>query len=151
MAQKTSFSAVIRILRAASMLETRLGAELGSIHGLSLKDVLLLLQLEQAPLGRLRPVDLAARLSVSQSTVSRMAAPLAKIGLVRREPDPRDTRVAYVTLTETGRKRAAEAFETLQRQSADLFRSGWTREEIAELASLTGRLTAGIPGDVASR
>ena len=151
MAQKTSFSAIIRILRAASMLETRLGSELGSIHGLSLKDVLLLLQLEQAPLGRLRPVDLSARLSVSQSTVSRMAAPLAKIGLVRREPDPRDTRVAYVTLTEAGRKRAAEALETLQRQAADLFRDGWTREEVAELASLSGRLTAGIPGDVAGR
>jgi DNA-binding MarR family transcriptional regulator len=144
-----SFAAVTRILKAASMIEARFGSALGSVHGLALNDVLLLQHLAQAPLGRLRRVDLAARLSISQSTVTRMTAPLEKIGLVKRESDPRDSRVAYVVLTNAGRERTAETVDTLQRMSADLFREEWSRDEIGELATLLGRLTAGVPGDLA--
>jgi DNA-binding MarR family transcriptional regulator len=148
MAQK-SFGAVMRLLKASAMIEARFGASLGSVHGLGLNDVLLLQHLAQAPLGRLRRVDLAARLSISQSTVTRMTAPLEKIGLVKRESDPRDARVAYVVLTDTGRERTAETVETLQRMCSDLFREGWSRDEVGELAVLLGRLTAGVPGDLA--
>ena len=101
--------AVLRLFRARSFLESRLAPELGSVHGVGLNELLLLMQLTQAPLQRLRRVDLAARLSVSQSTVTRMTVPMEKIGLVAREADPRDSRVGYVVLTKSGRTVAANA------------------------------------------
>ena len=74
------------------------------------------MQLDQAPANRLRRVDLAGRLNVSQSTVTRLALPLEKLGFVKREADPRDARVGYVVLTKVGRQRVAEARATLERR-----------------------------------
>lgn len=142
-------AAVLRLLRAQSFLEARLGPELGSVHGLGLNELLLLMQLSRAPLNRLRRVDLATRLSTSQSTITRMTAPLEKTGLVKREADPRDSRVGYVVLTKTGRTRVAEAEATLQRMIDEVFGDRWSHKEIATLGSLLGRFTAALPGDIA--
>ncbi|NVN87584.1 MAG: MarR family transcriptional regulator [Rhodopseudomonas sp.] len=140
---------MLRLLRAQSVLEARLSPELGSVHGLGLNELLLLMQLGRAPLHRLRRVDLAARLNTSQSTITRMTAPLEKTGLVKRESDPRDSRVGYVALTKTGRTRVAETEITLQRMAEEIFRDRWSDKDIATLAGLLGRFTATLPGDIA--
>lgn len=143
-----AFSAIIRLFRAQAFLEARLGPPLGSVHGLGLGELMLLMQLHRAPLHRLRRVDLAAMLNSSQSTITRMALPLEKSGFVKRESDPRDARVAYVALTKTGRTRVEEAEVTLRRLAAEQFRDRWTDKEIATLGSLLGRFTAALPGDI---
>lgn len=143
-----SFSATLNLLRANARLEERFAGELGSVHGLALREVLLLMQLERAPLHRLSRIDLAKRLHVSPSTVTRMTTPLEKLGCVGREADPRDARLAYVVLTEAGQRLVGEARATLERMAADLFRDRWAKAEIATLADLLGRLTAGQPGDL---
>jgi DNA-binding MarR family transcriptional regulator len=143
--------AILRLFRAGSFLESRLAPELGSVHGLGVNDLLLLMQLAQAPLQRLRRVDLAARLNISQSTVTRMAVPLEKIGLVARAADPRDSRVSYVTLTKSGRTLVTHAEKTFRRMAADIFRDRWPDKDIATLADLLGRLTAALPGDIADQ
>ncbi|MBL8572014.1 MAG: MarR family transcriptional regulator [Phreatobacter sp.] len=141
-----SFAAVLHLLRAHSLLEERFAGELASIHGLALKDALLLMHLARAPLMRLSRVDLARRLNASPSTITRTCLPLEKLGLVGREDDQRDARLSYVVLTEAGRARVAEAEATLRHKSADLFSDRWNEAEIATLADLLGRLTAGQPG-----
>jgi DNA-binding MarR family transcriptional regulator len=141
-------AAVLRLLRAHSFVEARVDPGLGAIHGLALRELMFLMQLDQAPADRLRRVDLAARLNVSQSTVTRMALPLEKLGFVRREADPRDARVGYVVLTKAGRQRVAEARVTLEDMADKLFRDRWNAKEIATLATLLGRFTAALPGDV---
>ena len=143
-----SFSAVLRLLGANARLEERFSGGLGSLHGLALKEVLLLMHLEQAPRHRLSRIDLAKRLYVSPSTVTRMAAPLEKLRMVGREADPRDARLAYVVLTEPGQELVANARASLEVMAADVFRDRWTKPEIASLADLLGRLTAGQPGDL---
>jgi len=143
-----SFTATVNLLRATARLEERFAGELGSVHGLALKEVLLLMHLERAPLRRLSRIELAKRLHVSPSTVTRMTNPLEKLGCVGREADPRDARVAYVVLTEPGQRLVGDARTTLERMAADLFRDRWTTSEIATLADLLGRLTAGQPGDL---
>ncbi len=143
-----SFSAVLRLLGANARLEERFSNGLGSLHGLALKEVLLLMHLEQAPRHRLSRIDLAKRLYVSPSTVTRMAAPLEKLRMVGREADPRDARLAYVVLTEAGQELVANARASLEVMAADIFRDRWTKPEIASLADLLGRLTAGQPGDL---
>jgi DNA-binding MarR family transcriptional regulator len=143
-----SFSAVLSLLGANARLEERFSGGLGSLHGLALKEVLLLMHLERAPRTRLSRIDLAKRLYVSPSTVTRMAAPLEKLGLVGREADPRDARLAYVVLTKAGQELVTNARATLERMAADIFRDRWTKPEIAVLAELLSRLTAGQPGDL---
>jgi DNA-binding MarR family transcriptional regulator len=143
---KQSFSAVVHILRAASLIEERFAGELASIHGLSLKELMMLMHLERASRGRLSRVELAKRLYTSASTVTRLAQPLEKRGIVSRESDPHDARLAYVVLGEAGRALVTEARETLQRRSAELFRDRWSEWDVTQLASLLGRLTAAEPG-----
>lgn len=144
----SSLAAILRLMRAQSFVEARIDPGLGAIHGLALRELMFLMQLDQEPANRLRRVDLANRLNVSQSTVTRMALPLEKLGFVRREADPRDARVGYVVLTKAGHKRVSEARATLERQAAKIFVDRWTDKEIATLASLLGRFTAALPGDV---
>ena len=146
-----SFSAVMHLLRAHARLEERFAGELGSVHGLALKEALLLMHLETSPRTRLSRVDLAKRLSTSPSTVTRMTAPLEKLGLVGREADARDARLAYVVLTDAGREAVANARATLEKLSAEVFRDRWSKAEIAQLAEFLSRLTAGLPGDLGMR
>ena len=143
-----SFSAVMHLLRAHARLEERFAGELGAVHGLALKEALLLMHLESASRARLSRIDLAKRLSTSPSTITRMTIPLEKLGLVGREADPRDARLAYVVLTEPGHALVANARTTLERLSAEVFRDRWTKQEIASLAELLSRMTAGQPGDL---
>ncbi|CAN5895172.1 hypothetical protein BH11PSE3_BH11PSE3_15700 [soil metagenome] len=141
-------AAILRLFRAQSFVEARVDPGLGAVHGLALRELMFLMQLDQAPLNRLRRVDLAGRLNVSQSTVTRLALPLEKLGFVRRETDPRDARVGYVVLTKAGRQRVADSRITLERMAADIFRDRWTVKDIETLAGLLGRFTAALPGDL---
>lgn len=141
-----SFTAVLALLQAQARLEQRFSSGLGAVHGLGLREVLLLLHVEHADGGRLSRVDLAKRLSTSPSTVTRMTQPLEKIGLVGREANPRDARLSYVVLTDAGRTAVANARATLERMAAAAFADRWTTAEVASLAALLGRLTAGEPG-----
>jgi DNA-binding MarR family transcriptional regulator len=143
-----SFAALVHLLRTHAVIADRFDRGLGSIHGLGLNDTLLLMHLERAPLSRLSRVELARRLSVSPSTVTRMTAPLEKIGMVGREANPRDARLAYVTLTEAGQRTIGDARASLERMAAGVFRDRWSDDEIATLASLLSRLTAGQPGEL---
>lgn len=143
-----SFSAVVRLLGAYARFEERCAGGLGSIHGLALKELLLLMHLDQAPNRRLSRVELAKRLYVSPSTVTRMTGPLEKLGRVARQPDPRDARLAYVVLTDDGGELVAHARATLERMATETFRDRWSAAEIATLADLLGRLTAGHPSDL---
>jgi DNA-binding MarR family transcriptional regulator len=145
---KTPFTAVINLLRAQALLQERFAGELGSVHGLALNEALLLMHLEKAPLRRLSRVDLAKRLHASPSTVTRMAAPMEKTGLISRQSDPRDARLAYVVLTEAGRTLIGDVRKTLERRSVELFHDRWSESEIASLGKMLGRLTAGELGNL---
>lgn len=144
-----SLASVLALLRAHARVEEQFGNALGSVHGLSLKELLLLMHLEREPKTRLSRIDLARRLHVSASTVTRMTAPLEKLGMVGRQADTRDARLAYVVLTPAGQKLVANARATLERMAGELFKDRWSKQEIATLAELLGRLTAGLPGELA--
>ncbi|MFE9353570.1 MarR family winged helix-turn-helix transcriptional regulator [Streptomyces olivaceoviridis] len=133
--------AALRLVRAQSALVRRFDARLGGLHGVSLADFTLLLRLEQAPGGRMRRVDLAEALGLTASGVTRGLAPLERIGLVTRETDARDARVAYAALTGTGRRRLAEMRTTAEETAAEVFAGpAWPAADIARLADLLTRL-----------
>jgi DNA-binding MarR family transcriptional regulator len=145
---KPATQSVLRLIRAQSHLQNRFAAELGGVHGLSVNELMLLMYLDQAAGGRLRRVDLADRLELNQSSVTRMLAPMEKVGWIARAEDARDGRVGYVVLTAAGRRLAREGAKTLAHQATTLFGDLWTEREVETLARLLGRLTANLPGQL---
>lgn len=139
---------VLRLLQSGDAIRSRLAGEFSAVHGLSVNEMFLLMQLEQAALHRLSRVELARRLHMSASTVTRMAAPMEKLGLVTRQADNRDARLAFVVLTEAGKHKVAEARETFAEQAAQVFRDRWDDADIAQLSDLLGRLVTDAPGSL---
>jgi DNA-binding MarR family transcriptional regulator len=133
--------AALRLFRAGARLEEKFASVLGAVHGLSLKDALLLMHVAEAEGGRLSRIELAKLLSVSPSTVTRTTAPLEKRGLLGRESHAHDARFAYVVLTKAGRRAVTDAAATFERLSAEIFRDRWKAAEIETLGTLLGRLT----------
>ncbi len=61
--------------------------------------------------GAMRVTELATRVNLDPSTVSRHVAQLEKLGLVERTPDPLDGRAQQVTLTEHGDEQLQAAYD----------------------------------------
>jgi len=131
-----AFTAVMNLFQAHARLEERFAAGLGAVHGLSLKDTLLLMYVAHAEGGRLSRIELAKRLSVSPSTVTRTTTPLEKRGFLGRESHEHDARFAYVVLTKAGRRAVADAEATLARLADEVFRDRWSAAEVKSLSSL---------------
>lgn len=110
----------LRLARAATAMTRRFDSGLGNHHGISFADYQLLRQLTRAPGGKLRRVDLADRLGLTASGVTRSLLPLEKIGLVGRQSDPRDARVGYATITEAGAALVANADTLVDQIAAEL-------------------------------
>jgi DNA-binding MarR family transcriptional regulator len=87
--------------RAAAALDRQL-AEAGC--DLDLREYDLLVHLDEAAPGGLRPRDLAKRTLISRSNVTRRLEALDRRGLVQRRPDPEDGRGVIATLTPAGRR-----------------------------------------------
>ena len=142
-----SLNAVLRLAQAHSHVTRRLEASLAG-HGLSMTELLVLLHLNAAPGGRLRRIDLAERLGMSPSSATRLLGPMEKIGLVSRESNARDARVAFAVIGRAGRIKAEETLATLA-AAADRVIGGLLEDADAErLTELLGRLLAGTPGDL---
>ena len=133
----------LRLLQAGDELKAKLSGEFSAIHGISVNEYFLLLHLDKAEKNRLARVELAKRMHISASTVTRMSAPLEKIGLVGREVDERDARLSYVVLTAAGKTKLAEAQQTFAKRAGYAFQDRWSDTELEQLSELLGRLVAG--------
>jgi len=117
------------VSRTNAELTRRLDRRLGAFHGISFVDFSVLNELGRDESGRLRRVDLAEKMGLTQSAVTRILLPLEKIGLVSRHPDPNDARVGYAALTKTGRVMLENATVTAEEVCGDLI-SGIRDEEL---------------------
>ncbi len=147
----TSTLGAMRLLQSADVFRARLSSEFSAVHGLSVNEFMVMMHLDQAPNSRLSRAELAKRIHVSASTVTRMLAPMEKIGLVAREPDPRDARFAFMKLTSTGETRLSEAKATFDKQAGYLFQDRWENDEVATLTDLLRRFVAGRAGDLSAQ
>jgi DNA-binding MarR family transcriptional regulator len=87
----------------------------------------------------LRPGELANRLGVEASHVTRTVQQLQKTGYVTRVPDPDDRRAQRIELTEAGREAIARVREAGAR-GMQLALSAWAPEELGQLATLFHRM-----------
>jgi DNA-binding MarR family transcriptional regulator len=80
-----------------------------SVHGLGFNDFVILYILNTSSESKMRRIDLAEKIGLTASGITRLLNPLEKIGLVARETNERDARVSYVVITPNGKKIFEEA------------------------------------------
>ena len=97
------------LLGAHRRLLHRLDAELQASQGLSVSDYGVLVELSEADGGRMRMTELAERMLLSPSGLTRRLDSLVRSGLVERARCPTDRRGAFAVLTPAGRERLARA------------------------------------------
>ena len=116
-------------------LDRRLLAE----HGLSLLHYGVLITLITVPERRMRMTDIAERVLVSPSGMTRAVARLAADDLVDRAQDPDDRRSFRVALTPAGVRRLREAQETHHACVRELLFRGLGTDDLRRLAALFAR------------
>ena len=129
----------LRLARANAVLLRRFDNALGSHHGISFGDFQLLNHLARAPGGKLRRVDLAERVGLTASGVTRTLLPLEKIGLITRESDPGDARVGFAVVTAAGHEMVVNATSVVDLISREAIR-GVDAEQTAALATVLGNI-----------
>jgi DNA-binding MarR family transcriptional regulator len=128
------------LLRAHATLTRDLDLELEVSHGLSLGDYEVLAQLSEAPDRRLRMTELATRVSLTRSGLTRAVDRLARDGWVERHSCPSDARGTFAVLTSTGADILRSAYPThltgVRRHLID----GLGRRDLEVLAEALGRI-----------
>jgi DNA-binding MarR family transcriptional regulator len=119
-----------------------LSAELQE-HDLTINDYEALLLLSQAEGGRLKRVELAQRLVLTPSGVTRLLEGLELAGLVERASCEADLRIVYAQLTELGQERLSAASCGHVGSVRALFEEHFSDDELDTLALLLERLPFG--------
>ncbi|MER6943340.1 MarR family transcriptional regulator [Nonomuraea sp. NPDC000554] len=101
-----------QMLTLHAHVEQRLGTVLQRQHGLGLSEYRALGFLAGADDGELRMQDLATRLGLNQSSVTRLVSRLNAAGFTYRDLCPDDKRGVYTVITDAGRARHQEARHT---------------------------------------
>lgn len=111
---------LLNLWQVSEQLSQRIDKTLGSLHGVSYVEFMVLLHLASSPAGHLRRVDLAVALGRSASGITRLLKPMEKIGLVSRAEAGRDARVSLVKLSEAGWEKLDHALPTIEELSRHL-------------------------------
>jgi DNA-binding MarR family transcriptional regulator len=127
-------------LRTHGEMVRRLERDLVDATGMPLGWYDVLLQLAEAPDHRLRMAELAERVLLSRSGLTRLVDRLAAEGLVTRAPFPGDGRGLYTVLTDAGLARLREAVPVHLAGIQQYWLSKFSDDELTELAALFARL-----------
>ena len=130
----------VSFLRSHAAITRELSAQLQREHGLTLNDYEVLLHLSHADGGMLRRVDLAERILLTASGITRLLEGLESSGFVAKETCASDARVSYAKLTEAGTLKLRRAAVTHLRGIDELFVGRYSGSELATLAELLARL-----------
>jgi DNA-binding MarR family transcriptional regulator len=141
-------AAWVGLLRAHASATRRFNAELVAAHGLTLNSYEVLLHLARANGRRLRRVDLAERVLLTPSGITRLLDGLERAGYVERASCASDARVTYAQLTDAGEAKLREAAETHVAGIREFFRERFSEQELEALGTMLERLPADPPGDV---
>ena len=132
LAWRTFLTAHATIIRA-------LEAELEAEQGLALSDFDVLAQLNVAG-GTLRMRDLADRVLLSRSGLTRRIDRLEQVGYVERAACETDRRGSYARLTDAGRERLLAAMPVHVRGIADHFIAPLDADELASIGATLAKV-----------
>jgi DNA-binding MarR family transcriptional regulator len=126
-------------LEAHAAITRTLADELEAERSLALTWYDVLLTLHDAG-GRLRMQELAARLLVNKSSLTRVIDRMSEAGYVEREPSLEDGRGQYAVLTREGRETLRRAAPTHLRGIQEHFAQYLTDSDVLALQRVFGKL-----------
>lgn len=141
--QGSAVETFVRLVRGHAAVTRAMSAQLVADHGLTINQYEALLHLAQAENLRMRRVDLAERLVLTASGVTRLLDGLEQAGYVDRDACASDRRVTYAVLTEAGLTKLREASVSHIADIREFFETRFSEEELDQLAGLLGRLPGG--------
>lgn len=130
------------ILLTLTQLQSRILKRLDgalSIHGVSFTEFQVMRSLAQSPDMTMKRVHLADSVGLTASGVTRLLAPMEKIGLVSKQANARDARVSLVKLTNTGSALLQDLEQTLDR-AAETLVGNLPDSQKSRLLEIIGRL-----------
>ena len=136
----TQLGAWRAFLRVHAQLTRTLEGELVAAHELALPSYEVLLHLAEAPSRRLRMTELADRVLLSRSGLTRLVDRLERDGLVERASCPNDARGTHAVLTDAGLNRLREAAPTHLQGVAEHVIDRLSSAEVAQLKALMDKL-----------
>ncbi len=141
-----ALDAWVGYLRGHAALTRELNAELVADHGLTINDYEVMLHLSRAEGRRMKRVELAARVVLTASGITRLLDGLQAAGWVCKASCASDARITYAVLTDAGLEKLREAGGSHTASIQRAFAERYSDEELERLAELLGRLSDG--GDV---
>lgn len=111
-----SISFFVNFGKTFSIIKNRLDRNL---NGVGYTEFLILYHLSQSPNG-LRRIELAEKVGMTASGITRVLLPMEKIGLVKSGSPESDARVRTVQIAKGGTEKFAEAVERLEVFSEDV-------------------------------
>ena len=108
------------LLESAGLIERQLDTALANICGISFSEYRLLNALSEAHEATATRVEVARRVGLTPSAVTRAFKPLEKLGFIRSTKSARDARRSLATLTAAGFERIANAQAVVVDQVASL-------------------------------
>ncbi|WP_373324395.1 MarR family winged helix-turn-helix transcriptional regulator [Tepidiforma flava] len=109
------------------------------------------MQLEEAEGNRLRMTELARRVVISKSGLTRLVDRMVEAGLVTRCPDDADRRGRWVEMTPAGFERLRDAAPRHLRGVRQYFTSELDEPSAGVLAHVLGRIAAKAAAELAAR
>jgi DNA-binding MarR family transcriptional regulator len=138
--QASAVEAFVRLVRGHAATTRAMNAQLVADHGLTINQYEALLYLARADDRRMRRVDLAERLVLTASGVTRLLDGLEQSGYVDRDSCASDRRVTYAVLTDTGLEKLRTASTSHVADIRSYFESRFEAEELDQLVGLLNRL-----------
>lgn len=138
--QASALTLFARLLHAYRWLSRELEARLLERHGITVNDFETLLHLSHEDGGKLRRIDLAERLRLTPSGVTRLLEGLESAGLTEKASCPEDARVTYAVVTDAGRALLQAAYRTHEEASDELIGARLSPAELDEVAAVLARL-----------
>jgi DNA-binding MarR family transcriptional regulator len=141
--QASAVEVFVRLVRGNAAVTRAMNAQLEADHGLTINDYEALLHLARADERRMRRVDLAERLLLTPSGVTRLLDGLEQAGYVDRDACANDRRVTYAVLTDAGLEKLREASKSHVADIRSFFETRFSEEELDRLVELLDRLPFG--------
>lgn len=111
----TELQPEISFLFNISKFQTKLSRRLDSVlNGIGFTELIILYHLSQAQEEKLRRIDLADKVGLTASGITRLLLPMEKIGLIKREANEHDARSSPVVLAPGGKTKLSEGLERLE-------------------------------------
>ena len=101
----------LNLSKTQSILSHRFDRGLG---GLGFSEFLILYYLDQDDNQKMRRVDLAEKIGMTASGVTRLLLPMEKVHLIKSGPEEKDARVRFVMPTVAGKQKLSEALARLE-------------------------------------